>query len=794
MRRTFSPSAFRRSQPGRADLIEALASGDNDRFTYTASQLGFEKQPEKRDPPTEKKGEMPFQGVPGESLTTPSQEKRQREASFWYLHSHHRREIQEADREQPEWFRRAKPLSATDASPNPTHRVPDKEPLVPWSRLWPFLRQALGGMQPTREPDLPQLVRRIGRGHALHRIPYRHKPAWAPRCQLIIDISQRLIPYWSDFGALERKLKRLRGKSGLHIHDLDSSPSTKQLPPQGLPLLILSDLGQYDSSGVAQTGWLRFGHQLRARGITPLVLTPTPRRCWSKALASLYIQVVWDHSVPLPGKLPRISRAMGRGIDPAQSGPDNLLDLLAPAIRVEPRLLRAARHLLPAAQADVGAEAELWQHPSVLPALSGFAYDEQAVNDHRERHRLLDSEQKQRVVALLESYHGALPPIISAAEMGYCKALGAEVAPCHERYMQRFVKSVIQNPGDQGLAGYVERSVVRHHRALWEGGEPLMEAAWVAVSETAKQRGITLHKPVDLNPQSTLWMREGNRSRPLQLWQRGGRLTIDHVPEPPIPASASRGSPIATFRAGDFLYSQMEAGQSGIETSKEIDLEQLPCTLPLPPTGRMGLRSDSDQLIVEVGHRPSWASAMGRDRYGLYAEFELAGVIQRMRWINPGEFSIGSPGSEVERSSSETQHKVKISRGYWLADSACTQALWEGVTGENPSQFKGAERPVERVSWKNIEKFIARVNRAHPHLALRLPTEAEWEYACRAGSKSPFAFGEQISSEQANYDGNYPYDNGEKGENRRETVEVKALPGGVNAWGLHQMHGNVWEW
>ncbi|MES9881321.1 MAG: formylglycine-generating enzyme family protein, partial [Sedimenticola sp.] len=191
---------------------------------------------------------------------------------------------------------------------------------------------------------------------------------------------------------------------------------------------------------------------------------------------------------------------------------------------------------------------------------------------------------------------------------------------------------------------------------------------------------------------------------------------------------------------------------------------------------------------------PEWADGWGEDDYGHYSEFELMGVTQRMRWIHSGDFVMGSSQGESERDSDEIPHTVRISRAFWLADSACSQALWEAVTGENPSKFKGAERPVEEVSWNDIEKFIAEVNSARPYLALRLPTEAEWEYACRAGSKNPFAFGEQISSEQANYDGNYPYDNGEKGEDRRETVEVKALPGGVNAWGLHQMHGNVWEW
>ncbi|HRD68239.1 MAG TPA: formylglycine-generating enzyme family protein, partial [Candidatus Competibacter sp.] len=123
--------------------------------------------------------------------------------------------------------------------------------------------------------------------------------------------------------------------------------------------------------------------------------------------------------------------------------------------------------------------------------------------------------------------------------------------------------------------------------------------------------------------------------------------------------------------------------------------------------------------------------------------------------------------------------------------TACTQALWQAVTGQNPSRFKGERRPVEQVSWNEVQEFIARLNGAVPGLGARLPTEAEWEYACRAGTTTPFSFGEDITPDQVNYDGNYPY-RGKKGRDRQETVEVASLP--ANPWGLYEMHGNVWEW
>lgn len=155
---------------------------------------------------------------------------------------------------------------------------------------------------------------------------------------------------------------------------------------------------------------------------------------------------------------------------------------------------------------------------------------------------------------------------------------------------------------------------------------------------------------------------------------------------------------------------------------------------------------------------------------------------------------MGSPESEPERLDWEgPQHPVILTPGFWLADTACTQVLWQAVIGgDNPSSFKGEDRPVEQVSWDDVQRFIEKLNSLVPGGDFRLPTEAEWEYACRAGTTTPFWFGDQITPEQVNYHGDHPYAGGQKGLYREETVAVKALP--CNGWGLYQMHGNVWEW
>ena len=191
---------------------------------------------------------------------------------------------------------------------------------------------------------------------------------------------------------------------------------------------------------------------------------------------------------------------------------------------------------------------------------------------------------------------------------------------------------------------------------------------------------------------------------------------------------------------------------------------------------------------------PLDAVAWGFDFYGLWKTLEIAGVQQKMRWIPPGDFMMGSPDNEAGRSDGEVLHKVQLTQGFWLADTVCTQELWLAVTGDNPANFNGEQRPVEQVSWDNVKTFLDQSNELNTPFKLHLPTEAQWEYACRAGTSTPFNLGENISPQQVNYDGNFPYKGGEKGASCKETIEVKAAGFEPNRWGLFQMHGNVYEW
>ena len=162
-----------------------------------------------------------------------------------------------------------------------------------------------------------------------------------------------------------------------------------------------------------------------------------------------------------------------------------------------------------------------------------------------------------------------------------------------------------------------------------------------------------------------------------------------------------------------------------------------------------------------------------------------------MRLIPPGKFWMGSPDGEIGRDNDEMRHKVLITPAFYIGKTEVTQAQWKAIK-EYPSLdspcFKnaGSNAPMERVSWEDCQTFCIKTR-------TQLPTEAQWEYACRAGVTAVFNLGNDITPNEVNYDGTHPYHNGSKGLSRQTTVAVGSLPN-QNAWGCYDFHGNVWEW
>jgi sulfatase modifying factor 1 len=228
---------------------------------------------------------------------------------------------------------------------------------------------------------------------------------------------------------------------------------------------------------------------------------------------------------------------------------------------------------------------------------------------------------------------------------------------------------------------------------------------------------------------------------------------------------------------------------------------------------------------LAAGQPPRWACAWGHDDYGPYADLALGRVKQRFRWCPPGSFVMGSPEDEAGRYGEEgPQHEVTLTQGYWMADSPVTQGLWLAVLGENPSEFADPahlDRPVESVDWEEATRFCAlleerlqRAGLADDGQLFRLPSEAEWEYACRAGTQTATYAGDLTVRGECDapeldpiawYGGNsgVGYDlaggidssrwpNMQHPHSKAGTRLVKQKA--PNAWGLYDTLGNVWEW
>ena len=221
---------------------------------------------------------------------------------------------------------------------------------------------------------------------------------------------------------------------------------------------------------------------------------------------------------------------------------------------------------------------------------------------------------------------------------------------------------------------------------------------------------------------------------------------------------------------------------------------------------------------------------------GKVRQFEIyPGLEVNFCWVPAGQFKMGSPISEEGRTEFENQHRVILTEGFWLAESECTQGQWELVMKENPSYFQaldsgepvkyvsskavhdlifndeaipkeglyktapkgaiGSNNPVEQVSWHDVQKYLKEINRRGKlpeGMIVKLPTAAQWEYACRAGSEKATYFGDGLSSYQANFCGENPYGKARQGPCLERTTPVKNyMP---NQWGLYDMYGNVWEW
>ncbi|VEN73410.1 putative Formylglycine-generating enzyme, required for sulfatase activity, contains SUMF1/FGE domain [Candidatus Desulfarcum epimagneticum] len=841
---------------GRGDLVRLMTRFGEEGLDMAADLVGYARIEKKEDLPLKRK-------PPSREGIKPSETDAQdvthyfepeEKARFWRVSGHKTKEKEK--KERPAWIDDTIAFAPGEVRRNLDIAPPKQPPLVPWFQMWPFLKSALGMTHETRQIDMAKAPEEAARLAPVDAFPREQKKAWAPVCRLLLDFDTRLTPFWSDMSGLQKGIEKLRGRLGLETYILENGPEESWrkwgddrrktrpgAPEPGSPVLIASDLGAFDSTGRFLKSWLRFGKRLRRAGFVPVVLNPCPPGRWEKEWTGVFQVVRWDRGRRLPrmDASRRIKTPLSLEKPPDEKAEKarakRLLGLLSPAVWVENALLRAIRLLLPRKSVDAGTEAAVWNHEDTHACSLGFALKNEVIDDYFERFLEKKPEKfRDKVLDVIQNRHSYFSDALKGEEAFIAGALAGRDTGRAEMFMRRFVATILQGALSEhgGETAWFDRLTARRfdHPNMWEKSEALA-AAWGIINRERCLKG-SCKLPRQMDASRIAWVFEDS-GPPLHLKvsQRGEQFVVcdkSAALEVGPEGWSAVGSPVAELTSGDFTLQAEWMDEDGGESDLFYLSPGKPLQIPISDSNRLVLHTDHDDLTVTSLERPSWAEAVGRDKnglflipqgeeldqrfywprwsdrlgnddYGMYADFVIAGVQQRFRWIKPGRFMMGSPEDEPGRFDDELLHEVVITEGFWLADTACSQKLWEAVMGNNPSEFKGEKRPVDSVSWYDCMEFIQKINSKIPCLNLRLPTETEWEYACRAGTQTPFSFGDTITTYQAHYDENYPYTWRKKWKSQKKTMNVKSFPSTVNlksfhcnAWGLYEMHGNVWEW
>ena len=778
------------SKAGRAELVRAFAQGGDAGLRAVADQLGYRAR--HQAPGLEQPDPIPELEVERHRVDPrpePTERVRLEPMKFWRLVEVHYREPTETGPRD-----RLPPLTLEDLKPEKP-APPTPEPWIPWPRLNGLLHESLQAVAPGRRIDMERVTGLWARGENADPLPKLQRRAPGTRPILLIDRSRRLVPFWQDQDLIIGALRKHLGEDGFEL--MRVGPSPESLVAQAAELararvvLALSDLGAWASDDW-RTAWWTLGRALLGSGIRATALSFCPPSQWDSRVAEPWSAC---HGAP--------------AMDPDPMAVERLLTLASPAIRLEPALLRALRGLVPAA--DASTEFAVWWHDGVERVGSVLQWDPAAREHYRRRFLEVNPELRLRVAETLRRLHGHLPRELQVEERLELLLTGAvPEAFAGEKdqlihFARRLARTVYDSEGvDPGLAAggghYVLRLGDRAADALLGDGTLAADfaKAWSVANRSEQDRDL----PRALA--SEILLAGADRPRHWTVSRSGGSIELRT-------GTGESGSFVGELET---LGSRLALAESTDQDFRPMDLGRQTPRLPLPTHDGLVLDGGLRRLVLERFTRPEWASAMGRDRFGLWAAFELDGVEQRLRWIPPGRFLMGSPDSEQGRDEWEgPQHWVTLTSGFWLAETPVTQALWQAVMGDNPSRFKSPRRPVEQVSWEECKDFCGRLNDRSPGLNLHLPTEAQWEYACRAGTRTSTFAGEleilgqnngPLLHEIAWYGGNsgldFDLDEGVGSSWSEKQFEFKLAGSRVvgekarNPWGLFDMLGNVYEW
>ena len=826
---------------GRADLLRALQKADEATESRYADLLGFDPRP----PEPAKEDSRAAAGIAGRSgpkvsvPVAPTETSPRLQATFFVVTQFDQRldsDPPEPDERQPV-DESLQPLEDKDCEPRgvPLPFVP----LVRRERIWPRLRQSLQ-QQWCAGIDLPRLLQQVATRRLSSRVPRREHRHLSREIVVLWDAADRLTPYFEDYRRLVAELHRLHGGAQLRLWRVYDGPddvwdewdaarvarperwpgqpwqratrsgqsSGGLVVPPGCRLLLLSDLGGLARQTGPHQRWLRALRRWDEDGVHITAWVPHGP-AWVRPTLAAVAEV---HC--LTPRLDRVRRTRGGGAAADSAARqqrqaalrDELLVRASICIHLEPELLRSLRQTSLTLAAETGVEALAWAYqPVVRSSHVSRALSPEHAPDYRSRFSALDAATQCDVLQRVTDAHASRGQSTEVTEVLIWQAHAQADAKQAEgqrveqavtwthawtrRMAEEFTQAGgIGEPARQFAADLLARTgsdklFVQQH-AEWT------QHLWALSGRTEVPTGLDLQRAKQAQQRWSSDASSDLLATAPRWWLQENMSGLSLVKRPDSnPEQGDRLKRLCHLLARDCLIEHSDGRRWRVGS----DAYPVPLAQGGQPGQWLALHYEQCQLRVEEWGKPAWAEEWGVDRNGLYGVLVVAGVHQRLRYISPGRFLMGSPEG-VGGANEHPQQEVLLTEGYWLADTPCTQALWTAVMGGNPSQFQGGpeatECPVENVSWYDVRNFLQRLAELLPAgCQPTLPTEAQWEYAARAGTTTSYWWGEEFDESKANVD--VLIDrviDGSKGA----TTPVKQYP--PNPWGLRDMHGNVWEW
>jgi formylglycine-generating enzyme required for sulfatase activity len=724
---------------GRPDLLDAYRAGGAELQSALARLLGLEIVVPKPTIPFPAKPLAPAVAVlepsPPTMAVTP--------IAFWQAATYTRTEAPRDDDESTH-------VEITPADELTADRILPASlafrPLASAPAVLTKLRRVSSFTRISGELDAARLLDHLSRGRFPRSLPRLTRKAWGQTVHVILDKHQHLKPYRLDQQAVLQALRRVYPGTGVDVVELSDratrphragTPQSAAYQPPGpdTTILALSDLGVL-AHGIDQPSetWLALGELFRDRRARPIALVPCELNCVPPELTRDWIVIPWESRIA--------SRTAGLSPLEVEQACRRILTLLSYSLRIEPVLIREVRRLLIKGGLGAGLEARVWQDP----ALRGQLYE--AAEFYPEEAHQLQSNFDQETRAMREE-------VISL------------IRRCHVH--------------DYEFVWYLERLGLEAEtkKAGITDSDLDVAVRWV------RRQGVDDAK-LDPMSEKPLWFRRAFMRIPASplngsagdALHRIWALTSAPKDQPPAGLDPARIPSLGkSIRTWELVQVGSRLSAQSHQDGREVTLAP-GSTLTLIRARNAPLKIESFDDFWEGGVAPVWADGWGRDNLGPWVELRVEKARQRLRWIPPGKFWMGD--EEGRHHDERLRHDETIASGFWMFDTPCTQALWEAVMRENPSHFKGLDRPVESVTSDQCQEFLKCLNERCEGLELRLPSEAQWEYACRAGTDTP-RYGEKLN-EIAWY-----WDNSNE---ETHPVGQKA----PNDWGLYDTLGNVFEW